>query len=432
MAVRFFALLACVFMLGSVVSALDSTSSQSLPPCGLKCVLQEIRHSDCSIADQTCMCNDEVFTGYVQSCVMANCTIKEMLVAKNRTSTLCGVPVAQHDNLIPWIQLVLFVLPTLFVITRIVHKCMKISPWGWDDTTIMVAYVAFTIFTPAGFLSAKTGAGRDVWYLTPEQITRGLKTFFALTFLYMLGLAFVKASILFLYLRVFPDQRFRRVVWYTQAFNLVLYIAFLSASLASCRPLHHVWDGWTGETEGKCFNVNASGLAHAALNLALDVWMLLLPASQIYKLNVPLKQKTGVVLMFSVGIFLTAVSGYRIKVLRPSGTSLGSTAASFQTSIWSAVELAAGIFVACLPSTREVWAVLLPRLLRVTHASPRSGASEASSTSDLAGGALDKAESSQTDASAVEAAPGEGVKATIGGPRWAARGAAGSGVQGPN
>ncbi|KAK1962541.1 CFEM domain-containing protein [Colletotrichum sublineola] len=424
-AVRISALLACFFMLGSIVSALDPTPPQVLPPCAVQCTLQELGQTICSVTDQTCMCNDRVFCGYVQSCIFANCTVKEMLVAKNYTSTLCNDPVAKKDNVIPSIQMALFMFTTLVIITRIGHKCMRISPWGWDDTTIMIAYVLLALSCSLSIPKpAVAGAGRDVWYLSASQISLGLRMFFISTFLYVLGLAFIKASILFLYLRIFPDHRFRMVLWFTQAFNLLLYISFLITALVSCQPLHYAWEGWTGETEGRCYSTNPPALSHGALNFILDVWMLLLPASQIYKLNVPLKQKLDVMSMFSMGIFLTAVSGYRIKVIRPFGAFLDSDVVLFQTSIWSAIELAVGIFVACLPNIRQFWVTVLPKILRFMHISSRSQGSardstgsertsrtmsetharrsrvathDVSSTSDLVGGEMGRTKTNQTE-----------------------------------
>ncbi|KAK1585615.1 CFEM domain-containing protein [Colletotrichum navitas] len=441
-AVRLFAVLASLFMLGSIVSALDPTMPMGFPPCEIECVLQELHNTHCPITDQACLCNDKAFSGHVQSCVIANCTVIDMLAAKNHTDAMCGVPVAQRKNPIGCIQVALFMFTTLVIITRIAHKCMKISPWGWDDTTVMVA---FTVFTPIAYIADIAGSGRDVWYLSPDEITEGLKTFFVLTFLYILGLAFVKASILFLYLRIFPDQRFRRVLWLTQAFNLLLYLSFLAASLASCQPLHYVWDGWTGKTEGRCYNSNPPALAHGALNFILDIWMLFLPASQIYKLNIPRKQKLDVMVMFSVGIFLTAASGYRIKVIRPFGASFDPEVVAFQTAIWSAIELAVGIFVACLPNIRQFWVAVLPKILQATGISSRtheaardstasgqpprttpesrarrSGAvdNDASSTSDLVGVDIHRTKSSQSDSIGATAAPGDGVKSTIAAHIW--------------
>lgn len=49
-------------------------------------------------------------------------------------------------------------------------------------------------------------------------------------------------------------------------------------------------------------NLEAFIYTHAALNIALDVWMLALPASQIWRLNLSWKKKIGVLAMFGFGI----------------------------------------------------------------------------------------------------------------------------------
>ncbi|KAI8231461.1 Satratoxin biosynthesis SC1 cluster protein 4 [Colletotrichum sp. SAR 10_86] len=299
-AFRFLVLLACFLGLSSYVAAAD-LSYNGIPPCAISCILQEIGagHSTCALTNQTCMCNDKVLAGYVQTCVMANCTVKEML-------------------------------------------------------------------------AEETGAGRDIWSLKPEQITYFLVLFYVFGMLYLTALAFVKASILFLYLRIFPDEKFRRVLWCTQVFNLLLLIAFVGGTVGSCQPIHYFWDGWTGEMKGQCINLNAFAMCHGALNVALDVWMLVLPATQVYDLRMPLMRKLGVMLMFGVGVFLTAVSAYRIKALLIFSTSYNVTVDSFQSSLWSHIELCVGIFVACLPSTRQVWRILFPKIVTQLSRTGRS------------------------------------------------------------
>ncbi|EXF79163.1 CFEM domain-containing protein [Colletotrichum fioriniae PJ7] len=370
-AFRLFFLLACFLGLGNFVATAD-ISYQGIPSCAIKCIFQEIGHSSCALTDQKCMCNDNVLAGYVQVCVEANCTVMEMLAARNSSLAACGVPVSQQDTVMAWFRAVLFALPTFFIIVRIVNKCLKLSPWGWDDTTIVIAYAVLAAFLPAAYLAEQTGAGRDIWVLSEDQITDFLLLFIIFGMLYMTCLAFIKASIIFLYLRIFPDETFRRVLWCTQLFNLLLWIAFIAGTFGSCQPLHFFWHGWKRDMEGKCFNLNAFAMCHGVLNVALDAWMLVLPATQVYSLRMQRKKKLGVMLMFSVGVFLTAVSAYRIKALLIFATSYNVTADSFQSSLWSNIELCVGIFVSCLPSTRQVWRKLFPKILEVTHLSSRS------------------------------------------------------------
>lgn len=74
------------------------------------------------------------------------------------------------------------------------------------------------------------------------------------------------------------------------------------ADFFQCQPISYFWESWDGEHSGHCFNINALAWAHSALNIALDFWMLYLPATQIWSLQMKLKKKLGVILMFGIGI----------------------------------------------------------------------------------------------------------------------------------
>ncbi|KDN60968.1 putative CFEM domain-containing protein [Colletotrichum sublineola] len=84
---------------------------------------------------------------------------------------------------------------------RIANKCMKISPWGWDDITIIIAYTFLLIFTPLGYISEKAGAGKNIWTLTPEQITEVLlpKEKLGIMVMFGIGLLFTAVSVYRLY-----------------------------------------------------------------------------------------------------------------------------------------------------------------------------------------------------------------------------------------
>ncbi|EFQ34550.1 CFEM domain-containing protein [Colletotrichum graminicola M1.001] len=370
----FFALLACFLGLGSIVHAATELSPSDLPSCALNCIILESSHTNCAVTNQTCLCADQAFMNVVETCVAAKCTVKEALVAKNATMSACGVPVVQHDQVFQYLRGILFALPTFFIIARLASKYLKLSQWGHDDTTIMVAYASRYCDANINLIVTVSGGARDIWTLTPQEITNTLLIVYIFAICYVTCLAAIKASILFLFLRVFPEGVFRRALWYTQLFNLLLLISFLAATIASCQPVEYFWIGWSKETEGKCIDVNVFGLCHGAINVALDVWMLALPISQIYQLKMDPKQKMGVMLMLGVGIFLVGVSAYRIRALTSFAVSFNATANTYETSIWSHIELCVGILVACLPSTRQLWGMVVPRIVKVTHASlTRSG-----------------------------------------------------------
>ncbi|KAK1975685.1 CFEM domain-containing protein [Colletotrichum cereale] len=362
--VRFVTLCVGFFWAGFVANA--ELPHPEVPSCAISCTTHEIVYSNCSITDQECLCHDTAFTTKVQTCVLQTCTVKEALVAQNQSLAACHVPMREVDSLYQWFPGVLFGLPTFFMIGRLTNKWLRISPWGWDDASIIAAYLVLAAFLPAAVSATKSGAGRDIWTLSPDQITQLLMIVYVFGLLYFFCLAFIKISIVFLYFRIFPDERFRKVLWVTQVFNLLLLISYAAGQLALCQPLELAWVGWTKEVPGKCFNRNEFIISHGAINVALDLWMLGLPLTQLYGLRMQRRKKLGVMVMLSLGVFLTAVSAYRLKAVMDFATSYNASADSLATSIWSHIELCVGVIVACLPSTRQVWIKVFPTVLKAT------------------------------------------------------------------
>lgn len=120
--------------------------------------------------------------------------------------------------------------------------------------------------------------------------------------LYVPAIAIAKSSILFFYCRIFPDKRFRRIVWAVQAFNAVVTLAFLLVFVSQCQPFSYFWHQWDGEHKGKCIDFSAAALAHLGLHVIIDVTILVLPITQVYKLQMTAKRKAGVMAMFLTGI----------------------------------------------------------------------------------------------------------------------------------
>lgn len=121
--------------------------------------------------------------------------------------------------------------------------------------------------------------------------------------LYIFVLAVVKASILLFFLRIFPEKKFRITVWLTLAYNLFVGFIFIVFSFVQRQPTWLIWEGWREkEPRGVILDLNKLGLSHGGMNIVLDVWMLILPVTQLYKLNLGMKKKLGIIAMFSVGI----------------------------------------------------------------------------------------------------------------------------------
>ncbi|KAK2024718.1 CFEM domain-containing protein [Colletotrichum zoysiae] len=153
----------------------------------------------------------------------------------------------------------------------------------------------------------RLGIGRDIWSLSHEEVNLVMQVLFAFEILYIISVSALKASILFFYLRVFQlvNQTFSIVLWSTQILNIMTCVAFILAKLNQCKPFSYSWEGWDGRHLGRCINLRALLIMHAALNLAINLWILALPMTHVLWLNLRRRQKLEVLLMFRLGVLTT-------------------------------------------------------------------------------------------------------------------------------
>lgn len=123
--------------------------------------------------------------------------------------------------------------------------------------------------------------------------------------LYTITRFFVRASIILFYMRVFPaspGNKLGRAVQYTMIFNFVYNFSFLFAVIFQCTPISDFWMQWEGADHGHCGNANILAWVAAATGIVFDLWLLALPFSQLWSLNLHWKKKLMGGMMFFVGV----------------------------------------------------------------------------------------------------------------------------------
>ncbi|TDZ51733.1 Satratoxin biosynthesis SC1 cluster protein 4 [Colletotrichum trifolii] len=329
-------------------------------PAQISCALETLPQTTCSLGNETCLCHDKTFMELVGGCTFKECSVKDALGIANLTWAACKFPVTDQTQTTQYALGFLFALAFVFMGLRVLSRALTPSLWGAEDTTITLAFLFLIAETCLSYLLVNVGVGRDIWTLQPDSLTDFFKLLFITQILYMVVMTLIKSSILFFYLRIFTVGRIQIVIWCTQAFNILLGTAYVLASLFQCQPIQAYWTAWDGEHTGRCSDFRAVVLSHIAVNIGLDVWMLVLPLTQLVGLRLEMRKKIGVMAMFSCGIFLTIVSAIRIWSFIVQ--SMNITVASTWGLIWSYVELCVGVAVACMPAARQVSRKLFPKI----------------------------------------------------------------------
>lgn len=215
---------------------------------------------------------------------------------------MCGAPVRDQSLESNITSVVLMSIACVVVFIRLGYQKLTAGQLGMDDWFILCAAL---IGIPSAVLNVlgltAHGLGRDIWTLTPEMITQFVMSFYIVSILYFAEVFILKLSLLFFYIKIFPGQVVRSLLWGTVVFDVLFGTAFVLTAIFQCTPIAYNWTSWKGTGGGTCVNINTVAWANAGISIALDLWMLALPLSQLRSLKLHWKKKIGVALMFCVG-----------------------------------------------------------------------------------------------------------------------------------
>ncbi|KJY00820.1 cfem domain containing protein [Zymoseptoria brevis] len=333
----------------------------TIPQCALQCLTQSLTTSTCAATDFECSCKDSSYNKVAEKCVKSSCTIRQQLTTKNATEVICrrDPPVMQ-----PPVNETGIGLAILAYVLRMLSKIGRAQTLWWDDAVMSVAMLFLIIpVSSCGIILVKLGLGKSVWTVPFENITKIQHIFYFSEDLYLAALPAIKISMLLTYLRIFAGKSFRQIVYVLIGLNIAYSIAFILISVFQCQPISLAWNGWDKEHEGRCNNINAQSWAAAGINIALDVAVVSLPLPQLLRMQLNPRKKFLVMIMFSMGFFVTIVSVIRLQQLLEFGEDDNMTYHYASIGLWSTVEMHASVICACMPAIRNLIRRFSPRLM---------------------------------------------------------------------
>ncbi|KAF1938894.1 hypothetical protein EJ02DRAFT_270253 [Clathrospora elynae] len=247
----------------------------------------------------------------------------------------------------------------VIVFLRMFTRLVLTKRAGLEDVCIvfsMVSSIALAIVTSQQVMH---GLGMHSSNLTSNELDALLKDFWASVWIYNLALIFTKVSILVQYLRIFPVRRFRQACFAMLGMVVAYGIWAIFSSIFMCTPVAFSWD--KSISHGHCTNQLIVWILNAAVNIAQDLVIFVMPMAVIRTLRIPKGQKKGLVIMFALGAFVTLVSVVRLYSLGEVSNSKDVSFDNTAHASLSAVEVNVGIICACLPAMRPLFAQLLPQ-----------------------------------------------------------------------
>ncbi|KAH7414485.1 hypothetical protein DE146DRAFT_37055 [Phaeosphaeria sp. MPI-PUGE-AT-0046c] len=242
----------------------------------------------------------------------------------------------------------------------------------WYDDYVMLAAMIFAVpVTLFPLICLNLGLGMHMWDLKPEWHTPYWKIGYTADLLFPAACSLTKISLCLTYLRLFPS-RTDKIFCYVLSIFVTLYtVACLFLSLFQCRPIKSYWDL---SVKQECINMRATLVAIAALNSFSDFAVYLYPARPLWSLHLPVKQRLGLIFLFSVGLLVCVAGVLRMYYLEVFFDSYDTHWSGVPVWLTMVLEMNIGIICGCLSGVKPVLAKVFPVLFGSSYKT-RSGPS---------------------------------------------------------
>ncbi|MCJ1264234.1 hypothetical protein MMC22_004105 [Lobaria immixta] len=248
------------------------------------------------------------------------------------------------------------VLSTLFVVLRTYTRFILLKSHGWEDYACLIGWLGLVGILVTDFVSFKHGAGRHQWDVPYQDIKIWAQSSNVKAILNSPSIFFVKVSIVLQFKRIFVPLKKGTAYYSVQAIiwlNGIYYTVTFFAGIFTCVPRHKLWEP---ATPGHCLNSINWYVASGLVNVVSDFAILLIPIFCISLLQMPLKRKIGISVVFAIGLFACSTSIMRAVV---SFRLFGVTDLTWELiplAYWSDAEIASGLVCVAVP--------VLPQLIR--------------------------------------------------------------------
>ncbi|KAK0712393.1 hypothetical protein B0T26DRAFT_648687 [Lasiosphaeria miniovina] len=239
----------------------------------------------------------------------------------------------------------LVALSTLFLALRIYCKIWRLRKLWWDD------WVCFVIDGAMSQRAVDLGFGRYPCDIDPRNFPLiGLEGQNIGATFGMFAVVWSKTSFAITLLRL-TEGKTKAFIWcIIVSMNIIFFLEALFVWV-QCTPISKTW---LPSTPGTCWGshpVNVYGVFAGCFSGVCDIILALLPWRLVWSLQMQKKEKIGVGIAMSMGVFAGATAFVKSHMILTLGTSNFSYDGC-ELLVWAAAEIATTIMAACIPILR--------------------------------------------------------------------------------
>ncbi|KAK0615336.1 hypothetical protein B0T17DRAFT_497692 [Bombardia bombarda] len=202
------------------------------------------------------------------------------------------------------------VIMTVSVGIRTWTKAVILRDMRHEDYVALVALIGFLAWGIIYMYLSHLGLTRDLWNIRAVDLSYLLYLANVFQLVYPWAMLAAKYFVLIQLERIFCPSGFKNSVYWIikgmLAATFGYYIGCFFLFLFQCVPREKIWNP---AIEGTCVNNNGAVLSAGLINLFLDLGILFVPIFAIWRLQMSIKRKLGVMSIFAVGIAFAELVG---------------------------------------------------------------------------------------------------------------------------
>ncbi|TGJ79027.1 hypothetical protein E0Z10_g9729 [Xylaria hypoxylon] len=224
----------------------------------------------------------------------------------------------------------IIIIALRFLSRRLLHGrlCLEASDWF-----ILVAWVFFATTNICWAVGTKYGIGRHAVAITDIHIVQIAAIVGEAA--YVLANAFIKVSVLALYSKIFPVQKFRYYLWGVAIFVAGWAMSGSVIAIFQCTSIDYVW---RPDARAFCINFSLRNLVSGIINIVINIFIVAMVIPLVWSQYTTGQEKWLVLFTFAIGSSACIVSIVRLPYSIKVGTN-DETWDAAPTAIVSVVEI---------------------------------------------------------------------------------------------
>ncbi|KAK7429765.1 hypothetical protein QQZ08_003610 [Neonectria magnoliae] len=257
----------------------------------------------------------------------------------------------------------LFAFGTIVYALRVFTRVQLLkNPLRLDDFFTGASLVCCWVFYGCTMgMIAHGGCASNFWQVTQTRYESLLKWTVPVNIFYVLSSDLAKISLLFFYLRLCPERKFRILVQVLVGCFVLYAVVYALISLFGCQPIYASWD-LAAQATGKCVDKFGFFLAASVANVVMDLIILLLPLRIVVPLQIPRRQKFSLIFLFATGGFVIIVATYNCILTVKLFSSPNYTWGLAYELCWMYAELTGCVICASASSLKPFFTRCIPGL----------------------------------------------------------------------